>query len=124
MQPVNAEAGRGQERNPQPLHAVQLADALLRIQTVADATGLSSATIYRKLAAGAFAYSSQSEDATGRAWRKQRKVEAKLWAGWSRPKGMHRVTHERLLTVIEGCEQLREAALSEFLCRRFPNGLL
>ncbi len=39
MQPVNAEAGRGQERNSQPLHAVQLADALLRIQTIADATG-------------------------------------------------------------------------------------
>lgn len=54
MQPVNAEAGRGQERNPQPLHAVQLADALLRIQTVADATGLSGATIYRKLKAGDF----------------------------------------------------------------------
>lgn len=54
MQPVNAGAGRGQERNPQPLHAVQLADALLRVKTVADATGLSSATIYRKLAAGDF----------------------------------------------------------------------
>lgn len=54
MQPVNAEAGRGQERNPKPLHAVQLADALLRVKTVADATGLSSATIYRKLAAGDF----------------------------------------------------------------------
>lgn len=54
MQPVNSEAGRGQERNPQPLHAVQLADALLRIQTVADATGLSGATIYRKLKAGDF----------------------------------------------------------------------
>lgn len=54
MQPVNAEAGRGHERNPQPLHAVQLADALLRIQTVADATGLSGATIYRKLKAGEF----------------------------------------------------------------------
>ncbi len=73
---------------------------------------------------GRIAYSSQSEDATGRAWRKQRKVEAKLWAGWSRPKGMHRVTHERLLTVIESCEQLREAALFEFMCRRFPNGLV
>lgn len=54
MQPVNAEAGRGQERNPQPLHAVQLADALLRITTVTQATGLSSATVYRKLAAGEF----------------------------------------------------------------------
>jgi prophage regulatory protein len=54
MQPVISEAGRGQERNPQPLHAVQLADALLRITTVTQATGLSSATVYRKLAAGEF----------------------------------------------------------------------
>jgi prophage regulatory protein len=45
---------RGNDRNPQPLHAVQLADALLRIQTVGQATGLSGATIYRKLAAGQF----------------------------------------------------------------------
>ncbi|WP_397536125.1 helix-turn-helix transcriptional regulator [Roseateles sp.] len=54
MQPVTTEAARGNDRNPQPLHAVQLADALLRIATVAQATGLSSATIYRKLAAGEF----------------------------------------------------------------------
>lgn len=54
MQPVTTEAARGHDRNPQPLHAVQLADALLRIATVAQATGLSSATIYRKLAAGEF----------------------------------------------------------------------
>lgn len=45
---------RGNDRNPQPLNALQLSDALLRIQTVAQATGLSSATIYRKLAAGEF----------------------------------------------------------------------
>ncbi len=38
----------------QPLDAVQLSDALLRMQTVAQATGLSTATIYRKLAAGEF----------------------------------------------------------------------
>ncbi|MFY7913207.1 MAG: helix-turn-helix transcriptional regulator [Rubrivivax sp.] len=54
MQPVTIEAARGNDRNPQPLHAVQLADALLRIATVTQATGLSTATIYRKLAAGAF----------------------------------------------------------------------
>ena len=41
-------------RNPQPLHAIQLADALLRIQTVVQATGLSPATIYRKVAAKEF----------------------------------------------------------------------
>lgn len=54
MQPDNAEAGRGHERNPQPLHALQLTDALLRIQTVANATGLSVASLYRKLAAKQF----------------------------------------------------------------------
>ncbi len=54
MQPATTEAARGNDRNPQPLHALQLADALLRIATVTQATGLSSATIYRKLAAGAF----------------------------------------------------------------------
>lgn len=43
---------RGQEM--QPLHALQLADALLRLKTVTQATGLSSATVYRKLAAGDF----------------------------------------------------------------------
>jgi len=43
-----------QAREAQPLHAVQLADALLRIKTVTQATGLSSATVYRKLAAGEF----------------------------------------------------------------------
>lgn len=43
-----------QSTNSQPLHALQLADALLRIRTVAQAVGLSDATIYRKLAAGEF----------------------------------------------------------------------
>lgn len=38
------------DTNPQLLQAVQLADALLRIQTVVQATGLSAATIYRKVA--------------------------------------------------------------------------
>lgn len=54
MQPDTTEAARGNERNPQPLHAVQLADALLRIQTVVQAVGLSEPTIYRKLAVGEF----------------------------------------------------------------------
>lgn len=38
----------------QTLDAIQLVDALLRIQTVRQATGLSDATIYRKLKAGEF----------------------------------------------------------------------
>ncbi|WP_397534251.1 helix-turn-helix transcriptional regulator [Roseateles sp.] len=41
-------------KNIQSLDVLQLADALLRIQTVGQATGLSGATIYRKLAAGQF----------------------------------------------------------------------
>lgn len=45
---------RGTARIPQSLQALQLSDALLRIQTVAQATGLSDATIYRKLASGDF----------------------------------------------------------------------
>jgi prophage regulatory protein len=44
----------GHDRNLQSLNAAQLVDALLRIRTVGQATGLSAATIYRKLAAGEF----------------------------------------------------------------------
>ncbi|MBB4843382.1 excisionase family DNA binding protein [Paucibacter oligotrophus] len=40
------------DKSSQPLHALQLQDALLRMQTVTQATGLSAATIYRKVAAG------------------------------------------------------------------------
>ena len=36
----------------QPLHAAQLADALLKIQTVTALTGLSSSSVYRLVAAG------------------------------------------------------------------------
>lgn len=41
-----------QPRTEQSLHALQLQDALLKMQTVTQATGLSAATIYRKVAAG------------------------------------------------------------------------
>lgn len=34
--------------NPQPLHVVQLNDALLKLKTAAAVSGLSVATIYRK----------------------------------------------------------------------------
>lgn len=54
MRPAKTEPTRGNDRNPQSLDAVQLPDALLRIKTVAQATGLSEATIYRKLAAKEF----------------------------------------------------------------------
>jgi prophage regulatory protein len=51
---MNQTTNRGNDRNPQPLHAVQLADALLRIKTVTHACGVSAATIYRMIAAGEF----------------------------------------------------------------------
>ena len=61
------------------------------------------------------AFASQSDDAMGRAWRKQAKLEAKLGPNWTRPKGMHHATRERLLSVIWGCEEQRDAALARFL---------
>lgn len=44
--------GARRESNPQPLHAAQIADALLRLATVQAITGLSKTTIYAKAAAG------------------------------------------------------------------------
>ena len=41
-------------RRLQPLHAAQIADALLRLSTVESITGLSRSTIYAKLKAGEF----------------------------------------------------------------------
>lgn len=57
------------------------------------------------------AYRSQSEDAMGRAWRVQRKVEARLGPDYERPKGMHWRTYERLLRRVEACEEARDFAL-------------
>ena len=63
------------------------------------------------------AYRSQSVDLTGRAWIKQAKAEAKLGGSWSRPRGMHRRTHERLLQTIHACEDMREEALAVIFAR-------
>jgi prophage regulatory protein len=52
--PTGDQAAVGGDRTAQPLHALQLADALLRIKTVEHATGLSGATIYRKVRDGDF----------------------------------------------------------------------
>ncbi|WP_096699138.1 AlpA family transcriptional regulator [Polaromonas sp. AER18D-145] len=53
MQPDTVK--RRQNRpQPQSLHAVQIADALLKIQTVISVTGLSESTIRRKVADGKF----------------------------------------------------------------------
>lgn len=43
-----------QTRTEQPLHALQLQDALLKMQTVTQAAGISPATVYRGVAAGTF----------------------------------------------------------------------
>lgn len=57
------------------------------------------------------AYLSQSEDVIGRAWRRQGKAERRLVDGYGRPKGMHAATYDRLLSVIEDCEEEKDAAL-------------
>jgi hypothetical protein len=63
------------------------------------------------------AYASQSEDACGRVWRKQSKIEARLGEHWQRPKGMHRRTHERLMQRVFECEGVRDRALHAFVER-------
>lgn len=65
------------------------------------------------------AYTSQSEDACGRSWRRQQKAEAKLGKGWSRPKGMHNTTRQRLLEVIFDAEMFRDDLIDAY-CRRHP----
>ena len=60
-------------------------------------------------------YYSQSEDAIGRAWLKQRKAEAKLGKHWTRPKGMHASTRDKLLAIIFRCEEERDDALAAFV---------
>jgi hypothetical protein len=61
------------------------------------------------------AYASQSDDAMGRAWRKQATIEAVLGPNWTQPKGMHHATRERLLAVIWDCEERRDVALAQSL---------
>jgi hypothetical protein len=63
------------------------------------------------------AYASQSEDACGRSWRKQSKIEARLGDYWRRPKGMHYATHERLLAAIGECVSIRDRLLVAFAAR-------
>lgn len=65
------------------------------------------------------AYTSQSEDAIGRGWRVQHRIERRLGSDWSRPKGMHRSTHRKLTDQLIDCEVRRENAIASFLAR-FP----
>lgn len=73
---------------------------------------------------GRIAYSSQSDDDMGRAWRKQRKAEARLADGWRRPKGMHQTTRDKLIATIIECEERRDNALAAFVAKHFPRGSL
>lgn len=70
------------------------------------------------------AYSSQAEDAMGRSWLRQRKLERRLGEHWARPKGMHQATRARVLDGIFQCEQLRDEALAAYMLRHgFGDGL-
>lgn len=62
-------------------------------------------------------YASQSDDACGRAWRRQTKLEGRLGPNWTRPKGMHRKTRTTLLEAIWACEMVREDAIADFVDR-------
>lgn len=53
-QAANGAAPKTRKRPQQPLHAAQIAEALLRLSTVSDITGLGRSTIYAKLKAGEF----------------------------------------------------------------------
>ena len=53
-QDANGAASKRRTRPQQPLHALQVADALLRLATVEAITGLSRSTIYAKLKTGEF----------------------------------------------------------------------
>ncbi len=67
-------------------------------------------------------YPSQSDDATGRSWRRTRKIETKLagdareW-NYRRPKGMRKATFERLREAYWREEEIRDHALVEFMAR-------
>lgn len=63
------------------------------------------------------AYASEAEDLTGRLWRKQQRLEARLGKNWTRPKGMHHSTRERILEQIWDAEMRREEQLDLFMQR-------
>ena len=47
-QPDKASAGNSKRSSTQPLHAAQIADALLTLRTASAVAGMSPATIYRR----------------------------------------------------------------------------
>lgn len=58
------------------------------------------------------AYSSQSEDALDRLWRRQHRIEARLGDGWLRPKGMRHRTYDRLFAELIDLEERRDDAFA------------
>ncbi len=69
---------------------------------------------------GQLVYSSQCEDALGRSWRLQRKLEARLGDNWARPKGMHEATRTKIMSKILECQDVREIALASYFLRLSP----
>jgi hypothetical protein len=69
------------------------------------------------------AYSSQSDDALDRLWRRQSKIETRLGEHWRRPKGMRRHTYERLIAEVIDCEEKRDKALAGFMAALGTKGL-
>ena len=63
------------------------------------------------------AYSSQSEDAIDRTWRKQRQIEETLGENWQRPSRMRQHTYERLIDELTDCELKRDAAFGVAVAR-------
>ena len=51
------------------------------------------------------AYSSQAEEVTARAWRKQRRIEETIGEDWQRPCGMWQFTYGRLLDQLTDCQE-------------------
>lgn len=69
------------------------------------------------------AYRSQSEDACGRAWLRQSRIEEKLGPDWQRPKHMHHATYERLWQAVVDCEQVRDEWIAGMVSRLLPGGM-
>ena len=63
-------------KNPQPLEAVNVPNALLRLETVVALTGMSRSTIYRWIAEGKFPKPLQNGDEGRSLW------HAALVKGW------------------------------------------
>lgn len=72
---------------------------------------------------GRLVYGSQADDALGRTWRRQQKLEDRLGENWARPRGMHKRTYDRLLDGVLKCEDIRDSAIASYLQRHCPDWL-